>query len=164
MAGPNVRTSGVTVIIEPPIDFILRQSAEFRAALLDLDPLWELVKPVVAETEKQQFETAGHGEWPALAPVTLEIKERHGWPLDPLVRTGDLKNSLTDPGRAADTGPRHMIWSTDVEYARFHQTGTKHMPMRQPVPDPYPVEERRKVEAAMVTYINQAAHETWGTI
>lgn len=164
MAGANVRTSGVSVVIEPPIDFILKQTAEFQAALLDLEPLWELVKPEVSRMEEEQFSSQGHGAWPPLADTTLAIKEAGGWPSDPLIRTGDLKASLTDPGRAADSGPQRMIWSTDVEYARFHQTGTRRMPMRQVIPDPYPVEERRKVEMAMVTYINRASAETFGRI
>jgi len=38
------------------------------------------------------------------------------------------------------------------------------MPQRQVIPDPYRVEDRRKVEAAMVTYINRAAKLTFGRI
>src|SRR5215475_9439851 len=110
MAAPNVRTSGVTIEIEPPLDFILRQTGEFQAALLDLESLWELVKPEVARMEEEQFSTQAHGTWPPLAETTIMIKERGGYPPDPLIRTGDLKASLVDPGRAADTGPRHMIW------------------------------------------------------
>lgn len=165
MAGPAVhRGGGVTVQIEPPLEFILRQTGAFQAALLDLEPLWELVKPIAASVEEEQFATQGEGAWPALSESTLAEKEAGGWPADPLVRTGSLKDSLTDPGLAADTGPRHMVYGTDVPYAIFHQEGTSRMPQRQVVPDPYRVEDRRKVEAAMVTYINAAARETFGRI
>jgi len=158
------RGGGVTIQIEPPIEFILQQTGRFQEALLDLEPLWELVKPVAADVEEEQFGSRGEGAWPALAASTLMRKEAGGWPSDPLVRTGDLKASLTDPGRAADTGPRHMIYGTDVDYAQFHQEGTRRMPQRQVIPDPYRVEDRRKVEAAMVAYVNAAARLTFGRI
>lgn len=156
--------SGVTIQIEPPLDFILSQTGRFQAALLDLEPLWELVKPVAADVEEEQFGSQGEGAWPPLADSTIRRKESGGWPMDPLVRTGDLKGSLVDPGRAADSGPRHLIYGTDVDYAAFHQEGTTRMPARQLIPDPYRVEDRRKVEAAMVTYINAAARSTFGRI
>jgi phage gpG-like protein len=155
---------GVTIEIDPPLEFILQQTGRFQAALLDLEPLWELVKPIAAQVEEDQFSTQGAGEWAPLAESTLARKEAGGWPSDPLVRTGDLKDSLINPGRAADTGPSHMIYGTDVDYAGFHQEGTSRMPARQVIPDPYRVEDRRKVEAAMVTYINQAARLTFGRI
>ena len=116
MARSGVRRgSGVTIEIEPPLEFILRQTGRFQAALLDLEPLWELVKPVAANVEEDQFSTQGEGAWPALSDVTIAEKEAGGWPADPLVRAGDLKASLVDPGRAADTGPRHMIYGTDID-------------------------------------------------
>src|SRR5262249_15695179 len=92
------RGPGVTIEIEPPLDFILQQPGPFQEALLDLEPLWELVKPVAADVEEQQFATQGEGAWPPLAESTIARKEAGGWPLDPLVRTGDLKESLTNPG------------------------------------------------------------------
>lgn len=153
---------GVTIQIEPPLEFILQQTGRFQEALLDLEPLWERVKPVAAEVEEEQW--AGAGDWAPLADSTIRRKEAGGWPLDPLVRTGDLKESLTDPGLAADSGPQHMIYGTDVDYAQFHQEGTIHMPARQLIPDPYRVEDRRKIEAAMVSYINAAARLTFGRI
>lgn len=158
------RGGGITIEIEPPLEFILRQTGRFQEALLDLEPLWDLVEPIAAGVEEDQFDTQGQGAWPPLAETTLAEKERGGWPADPLIRTGDLKASLVDPGRASDKGPRHMIYGTDVEYAWFHQTGTRKMPQRQVIPDPYRVEDRRKVEGAMVSYINAAARETFGRI
>lgn len=158
------RGGGVSVQIEPPLEFILRQSGAFQAALLDLEPLWELVKPVMASVEEDQFGSQGQGAWPGLAESTVEQKSRLGWPADPLVRTGNLKESLVDPGRAAESGPRQMVYGTDVEYAIFHQSGTTKMPRREVIPDPFRVEDRRKVEAAMVTYVNAAAELTFGSV
>lgn len=158
------RGGGVTIEIDPPLDFILAQTGKFQAALLDLEPLWEMVKPIAGQVEEEQFDSKGEGAWPALADSTVREKQQQGWPEDPLVRTGDLKASLVNPGVAADTGPRHMVYGTDVDYAQFHQAGTRKMPQRQVIPDPYRVEDRRKVEGAMVTYINAAARETFGRV
>ena len=155
---------GITMELEPPIEFILQQTGRFRDSLLDLEVLWEAFKPIMSEVERRQFDTHGDGSWPPLAETTLAQKEAHGWPSDPLVRTGDLKESLVDPGRAADSGPLHMNYGTDVPYAGFHQDGTSRMPQRQVIPDPFKVEDRRKLEVAMVTYINRAAAETFGRI
>ena len=164
MARTVSNAGGVTIEIEPPLEFILKQTGRFQEALLDLEPLWELVKPVAASVEEDQFSTQGQGAWPPLAESTIARKEAGGWPADPLIRTGDLKASLVDPGRAADTGPSHMTYGTDVEYAIFHQEGTSRMPARQLIPDPYRVEDRRRIEAAMVTYINLASRLTFGRI
>jgi phage gpG-like protein len=149
---------------EPPVEFILQQTGAFQAALLDLEVLWELFKPIMSEIEEQQFDSHGAGAWPSLSESTLEQKGRGGWPSDPLVRSGDLKNSLTDPGRAAQTGPTEMSYGTDVPYAGYHQDGTSKMPQRQVISDPFRVEDRRKLEVAMVTYINRAAAATFGRI
>lgn len=158
------RGGGVSIQIEPPLEFIIKQSGEFQAALLDLEPLWELVKPVAASVEEDQFSSQGQGAWPGLAESTIARKEAGGWPADPLVRTGDLRASLVDPGRAADAGPRSMTYGTNVDYALFHQEGTSRMPQRQLIPDPYRVEDRRKIESAMVAYVNAAARLTFGRI
>ena len=155
---------GVDIQLEPPLSFILSQTGAFKAALLDLQVLWDLFKPIMAEIEEQQFDTQGEGAWPGLAESTLAEKSAGGWPSDPLVRTGNLKESLVDPGRAAETGPMQMTWGSDVPYAIFHQTGTSKMPQRQVISDPFRVEDRRKLEVAMVTYVNTAARETFGRI
>lgn len=155
---------GISVQLEPPLEFIMRQTGAFRAALLDLQALWELFKPVMSEIEGEQFSSQGQGAWPGLAESTISEKSQGGWPLDPLVRTGNLRESLIDPGRAAETGPQQMTWGSDVPYAAFHQTGTSKMPQRQVIADPFRVEDRRKLEVAMVTYVNTAARATFGRI
>src|SRR4051812_28252858 len=155
---------GITMELEPPVEFILKQTGAFQAALLDLEILWDLFKPIMGEIEEQQFDSRGEGAWPALSESTLSQKSEGGWPADPLVRSGDLKASLTDPGRAAQTSPTEMSYGTDVPYAGYHQDGTSKMPQRQVIADPFRVEDRRKLEVAMVTYINRAAAETFGRI
>ena len=166
MAAPIVSGgAGVTVQFRPPIEFILRQAGAFRRGLLDLQPLWDDFKPIMREIEEQQFATEGHGEWPPLADSTLRQKAALGYPPDPLIRTRTLYDSLTDPSRAAQTTPRSMVWGTDVPYAHYHQDGGSiaGRPPRRPVLD-LTVEDRRRFERTMLSWINKLASRTWGRI
>ena len=47
--------SGVNVVFEPPIEFILRQTGRFRHALEDLGPLWEGFKRIMEGVERERF-------------------------------------------------------------------------------------------------------------
>jgi phage gpG-like protein len=155
---------GVDLVLEPPIPFILRQSGKFRAALEDLNPLWDRFKPLMADFEERVWETGGFGEWPPLAQSTIRQKGSS----EILVgETGDLRRSLTDPNEAAETSRTQMVWGTDVTYAEYHQEGgdvAGRPPQREVIPDPFPVEERRKFEAETVNFVNAAARRTWGRI
>lgn len=164
MAGPvtggvSSGKGGVTLQLVPPIEFILKQTGAFRHALEDLLPLWELFEPVMEEIETEQFDSEGHGAWPGLAESTLRYKD--GGSI--LVRTGELKASLTG-SPAVQKSPKQMTYGSGVFYSTYHQTGTPKMPQRQVIPDPFPPEDRQKLEAAMVTYVNLAARATFGRI
>ena len=58
-----------------------------------------------------------------------------------------------------------MSWGTDVPYAHFHQDGgsVAGRPPQRKVLD-IRVEDRRKLEAAMVTWINGVSRLTFGRI
>ena len=68
--------------------------------------------------------------WASLSPVTIARKEHSAI----LVDTGRMFESLTTPNGTQDTiwitGPNWLTFGTEVEYAHFHQTGTKRMPAR----------------------------------
>jgi phage gpG-like protein len=153
--GMSSGRGGVSMQLVPPLSFILRQTGAFRAALMDLEPLWALFRPIMAEVEQEQFESHGHGEWPPLAESTL--RQKTGGEM--LVQSGEMKDSfsLTSSARQAE-------WGTSVFYAAFHQDGTTKMPQRQVIPDPFRAEDRRKLEGAMVAYVNAAARSTFGRI
>jgi phage gpG-like protein len=54
-----------------------------------------------------------------------------------MIRSGDLMGSLTSlTGPPNDIGRTSASFGTDVEYARFHQSGTRHMPARKVVYEP----------------------------
>jgi hypothetical protein len=96
--------------------------------LLALDgPLLDIAA-VVTEYITRNFEDA---PWPPLAPSTVELKQALGYPFDPLVRTGDMKDSATsDDWQVSGSG---RTWRAKLEvpgYSNFHFTGTRWMPMR----------------------------------
>jgi phage gpG-like protein len=99
-----------------------------------------------------------------LAPSTLAEKARLGYPSDILVRTGELRDSLTDPGRAMKIGATEATYGTDVFYAGYHQDGTTKMPQRQVIPLPLPPSLRQRLETAMVFWVDLVAARTFGRI
>lgn len=154
--------ANVTIRLSPPVEFILRQSGAFRRSLDNLEPLWDRLKPVMSEIEQEQFESHGHGDWPPLAESTLRYKQGP----DMMVESGDLKSSLVDPGRAAESGPRQMVWSTDVPYAHYHQEGGS-VPGRPPqrvVLEVRTEDRQGKIEPSVVRWVNEVAARTWGAI
>lgn len=163
-SGGRTVSGGVTIELRPPLEFILRQTGAFRRRLLNLEPLWRRFSDEMEQIEQQWFDTEGEQSWPALAESTLRSKARRGFPSQILVATGDLRDSLTDPARAATTTRLTMEWGTDVFYAQYHQDGTDKMPAREVIPEPFPVEYRRRLEREMVTWINEVSWATFGRI
>jgi phage gpG-like protein len=148
----------VTIKLSPPVSFILKQSGAFGRALEDLTPLWDEFDETLQEITKEQFETEGHDTWLPLAQSTDDQKSAHGFPLDPLIRTGLLFDSF-DP---LVYGAQSFTWGTDIEYAEYHQRGTPRMPQRKVID--LRVEDRQKLEQDMVFYVNAASRRTWGRI
>lgn len=156
------------------------------ANLEDMTDLWADYAGIMVATEQDWFASEGDGLWPPLDPRTIAEKLRHGFPADPLIRTGDLLASLTDPAQAMDVGQgRSTIgtftrstfsWGTDVadergrEYAHYHQhshdvTGEPldygtHPPERQVIPWPLPPEVEAQMDAANERFAERAIEES----
>lgn len=188
----SIRVGGVVNIsLSPPMRFIEEQHGAFRARLQDLTGLWRRFSQTMGKIGQERFQTAGYGEWAPLAPSTLADKERHGFPFFPLIRTGELYQSLTEPSRAAAFSASEMTWGTDVPYAQYHQQGGTvtrrttrsgysgpgvgiragaevavseesvwHLPQRKVLD--IRVEDRRRLETDMVSWLNQTAAEAFG--
>lgn len=164
VTGPVTTTkSGVRFVLRPPLEFIQRQVGEFRRELEDLDPLWDRFSEVLPDIFGRWFASHGDGEWPPLAESTIEQKSRLGYPPDPLVRTGHLLDTLRDPNAAVERSPDQMSWGSEAEYAGYHQEGDG-VPQRQVIPDPFPAEDRRKLEQEMVEWLNEAMADTLGRV
>lgn len=156
------------------------------ANLADMEGLWEKYGGIMADTEADWFESAGDGSWPPLANYTIRYKRRlmergAAISLDPLVRTGQLFESLTDPLEAMDVSQGRstlgtftrnaMTWGTDVtdtrgkEYAHYHQnvdpvTGEPaayppRPPMRQVIPWPLPLLTVAKMDRADEEWVQE---------
>lgn len=149
----------------------------------DMSPLWGMYAEIMAATEAAWFSSEGEGSWPPLAASTIREKARLGYTADPLIRTGDLLASLTNPAVAMEIGQGRstlgtftrnaMTWGTSVEdergreYAHYHQhtdpnTGEPrpdygvHPPERQVIPWPLPPQTRAQFESANETFIAEA--------
>jgi hypothetical protein len=100
----------------------------------DLSPAWDEVLTWWAMGNKEHFASRGRRwrtPWKPLAPSTVAQKRRAGFMNEPLVRTTELRTELTN----RPLGVEHIRASdveagTNLDYARFHQRGTKKMPRR----------------------------------
>lgn len=80
--------------------------------------------------ERDVFDSQGGaiGErWARLSPVTIAQKARHGFPLQPLIRTGAMRGSF----KTAVTSDQAVIYNT-AEYFKYHQSNKprRHLPRR----------------------------------
>lgn len=158
------------MVFRPPLEFIIRQQGAFRRALEDLSGLWRRFIPIIEGMEAEWFATQGEGAWPPLAESTKARKLAAGLSLLPLItdeRPDSLHQTLLDPNRAARVEPQMLVWETVVPYAHFHQDGgavAGRPPQRQVIPDPLPLQHRRRLEAATVSWLNEQAALAFGSL
>lgn len=104
-----------------------RKLLRFADRVGDLEPVFEALADDFLSIETRQFTSEGRfasGGWAPLADSTVA---RRGSAHPILDDHGDLRASLTD---AAAKGAIRQVTSdslfvgTDIDYARFHQTGT----------------------------------------
>lgn len=96
----------------------------------DLSPVFEKARERLEQANRANFTSNGLpvGGW---SPRTRD----YAWPL--MRKTGKLFRSLSNlRGAPNEIGPRSARFGTNVEYAKFHQDGTRHMPARMVVFDP----------------------------
>lgn len=151
---------------------IREKMRKLKADLEDMDPLWERISDIMVEETETLWATEGDTAvppWPGLAPSTVRRKMKHGLPLDPMVESWALFESLTDPLQAGELGQgkstlgtftsKQFSWGTEVTnergdtYAEFHQEGPDHNP-------DLPVRNVINVTPALLTRIDEAA-EDW---
>lgn len=115
-----------------------RTLVRFGERAMDAAPAFAAIALVFWRTEAEQFDSGGSfsGGWTPLAQSTVRIKERKF--LDPrtLIATHALASSLSSavsPGSVYRVGPHEMFVGTSDPKAKFHQHGTRRMPMRKPV-------------------------------
>ncbi len=97
-------------------------------------PFTEIGQTVLAPFFEKRFAASGPG-WAALSPAYAAIKQAShpGQPI--LVASGKMRKAFTAPSAFKVTeNSITMDAFQNVPYARYHQTGTKHMPKRQIIP------------------------------
>lgn len=111
----------------------------------DARPAWEVIAKWFQLAQRKQFRsegTYGSGGWAPLSPRYAAWKARRypGAPI--LVRTGDLRASLTErPFGVEVIEPRTAIFGSDIGYGLFHQRG-EGVPRRRPVELPESLRQR----------------------
>ena len=71
------------------------------------------------------------GGWAPLNPKYAAWKSTHFPGAPPMVRTGALFNSVAVVGPEIDAHDTWATYSTNIQYAKFHQYGTTKMPKRE---------------------------------
>jgi phage gpG-like protein len=107
-----------------------RRLAATQRRSQDLKPVFQEARVILGASNAANFASNGLpvGGW---APRQRD----HAWP--PLVKTGRLFNSLANlRGAPNEINKRNATFGTNVEYAKFHQSGTRQMPKRQIVFEP----------------------------
>jgi len=120
------------------------------AAVKDLRPVWEDLYDDFLQGERSLFAAEGNvgsrtremessGAWGLWEPLNEDYakrKQAQGYGTKILVRTGRLKESLTERSHADavfQSRELGMSLGTKVPYAGYHQTGTSRMPAREPI-------------------------------
>lgn len=96
-----------------------------------VEALEETGKYFVKRTEEgfRREVDPSNSKWSSLSPATIADKERKGYPLKILTRTGKMRSSI-----------RYVILKKSVRIevdfpSQFHQSGTRKMPKRQIIPE-----------------------------
>ncbi|WP_427017868.1 phage virion morphogenesis protein [Pseudarthrobacter sp. P1] len=118
----------------PGADAFVLVLDRFRQQLANASPAFEAMADHQALINKKQFFSHGaygSGGWAPLSPAYATWKAHHFPGRGVLERTGDLRESLTDrPFGIDEITDTKMVIGTGVDYAPYHQNGTKNMPAR----------------------------------
>jgi phage gpG-like protein len=116
----------------------------------NFEPVWRQIAKDLMELEEQIFATQGSvigRPWAPLSPKTIRQKQRKGFPLEPLVRTGRLRASLTDESSdemvldidplGVTFGSARLVDRGDWFLAPIHHFGAprRNIPARALMPD-----------------------------
>jgi phage gpG-like protein len=123
---------------EQPVSFddvngALREAAEWAETAPIIRDLSEQLKDIIYAAIAQNFDSATGPDgtkWPPHAPATIQ---RHGMhPL--LILTGAMKDASTISGAIGNyesVEDQRLVIGCTIDYAQFHQYGTKNIPQRE---------------------------------
>lgn len=124
------------------VDFsdVRRLLSGLRQNLRDARARWLAMAPVYYQHLSQNFRQEGvPDKWAPLKPSTLRRRRQGRNRSNPQARilrdTGLLYRAVSSPGgphSILSISEKSMTIGTSLRYARFHQSGTRHMPARPP--------------------------------
>lgn len=133
-----------------------RRLQEMKTRAQNLIPAWNELLDWWAKQNRAHFATRGERwrtPWAPLAESTIAEKTRLGYPLDPLVRTGQMRSHLTGrPLGFERLSQTSVTAGTRLQRAVFHQRGTRHMP-RRPLVNAAQVTREQAATAAVRSWI-----------
>jgi phage gpG-like protein len=100
---------------------------KLRRGFANLMPVWPAIRDEFYRIEKKRFETSNKGRWRPLSPGYAAWKAKH-YPGKPImVRSGDLKKTLTSmtTGTIYNPSKREVTLGTKIKYALAQHFGTK---------------------------------------
>lgn len=112
---------------------VMRGFSRFVEGVKDFTEPFKEILEDFREIEKKQFSSEGgygSGGWKPLAGSTVVDKQRKGYPMDILVRTGDLRDAMTGGKSGYDNVEPMELRIMMPWYGRFHQKGTSKMSAR----------------------------------
>lgn len=145
------------------LDRFRRELQAMRERAQNLLPAYDTVLDWWADQNRINFATNGARwgrPWEPLAPRTLRNKARHGYPRDILVRTHQLRDELTHRPFGVESIDAHGAKvGTNLDYARYHQRGTRRTPRRKLV-DARRVRSERVVNRAVINWVVRGDRST----
>jgi len=139
---------------------VKRKIKGMRERAQNVTPAWQALLDWWTRGNTQHFGTRGgrwRTPWPELSPGYLADKRADGWMGDILVRTSDLRRSLTDrPLPIESLTPRELVAGTNVKYAAYHQNGWRregHESPRRQLVNAAQVRAEGAVSGAVVNWI-----------
>ncbi len=129
----------VRIAVSPTADKAARQLRLYAKKLSSWPILFAEIGIALAEAEAEWFQTEGEGSWKPLSKAYAARKAQLFPGQTILVASGELRDSLTNAGRAMRlVGPDAMMYASDVEVnghnlADLHQGGATNLPVRKPI-------------------------------
>jgi len=104
------------------LDKIMKGTADFS------EPLKKCGKEAIFITGRN-FDSRGQdfGGWQPLSPITIAAKIKLGFPLAPLVATGEMKRSF----KVLERNKTRVVIGNQTKYYPYHQVGTGKIPQRR---------------------------------
>ena len=136
------------------VDKVARNLDRVAHAADDLGDVWPEVGDLFAMRQKAIFDKGGRPKWKPLSPKYILQRRREGLGGRTLVRTGLLRDSVTQ-ARPAKTGPKFAVFGPAGRTAPhwvLHKHGTKRMPKRDPLPN-FTKKERGQVRDLIAVHI-----------